>query len=589
MARNKINQISYTDDENNSLVTENSRTQRSRSLRRTENNDRGSICWKYFEPKVPKEGKVTKCTINGCNAEYIWYGSTTNLLRHLRIKHSIPSTKDIQPSLTNNNFKAVEVLPAIKFIVSSVSPFSIVDHLKSSGLVDQPIAPSIIKEQIDKIEDRLFSQLKPKIQQAESVMLSVREFNHKRFLIITYERLTEDFEFRKILLYVHELQSTLKRFLGYYLDKLDVWELTNLKFISLNLNYDFLYYLDFHARENIIICMSGGNSDDLIRYSLKRWASHDQKISNITTAIMNVIDKYHSIVEFLGDNRVQSIMQSAKKMNCTCNYHKIEFLTLIIPFKQLINHYSNNDDDFIRENINQFKALLLDQLPFSIFPKLLQLFKPLEHIKVVTMRNLRDMLFNAFNMLNEILLSMRFTAFLIEVSEYDILKSFLTFLIYSYLNLHQRVGLFLDPYSKSIFIKDQEVRKLVLDECQDYYSEIANSSGINSTKIMEGLAKEEIEYYISRSQLTYNENDDLCKWWKISKNTYPGLATLAIKYLPLLKLDDEVPLENLNEFINAYQNNEILLRVDVAVIQYTITKHVNMYHVFSSKGSFVIQ
>ncbi|RIB12686.1 hypothetical protein C2G38_2199989 [Gigaspora rosea] len=569
MARNKINQISYTDDENSSSVTESSRTQRSRSRQRSENNNRGSICWKYFEPKVPKEGKVTKCTINGCNAEYIWHGSTTNLLRHLRIKHSIPFTKDIQPSLTNNKFRTFEVLPAIQFIVYSVSPFSIVDHLKSSGLVNQPITPRIIKEQIDKIEVRLFSQLKPKIQQAKSVMLSIREFNHKRFLIIIYEWLTENFEFRKIFLHVYELQSTPKGLIGDCLDNLDVWELTNLKFISLNLNYDFLYYLDFHAREDMIICVNGGNSDDLIRYSLKRWADEnkdDQKMSKITTAIMNFIDKYHSIVEFLGDNRMPRIMQNAKKVSCTCNYHKIEFLTLIkLPFKQLINHYSNNDDDFIRENIYQFKTLLLDQLPFSIFPKLLQLFKPLEHIKVVTMRNLRDMLVNAFNILNEILI-MQFNAFnfLNEtpyISEYEILKSFLRFLINSYLNFHQRVGLFLDPYSKSIFINDREVRKLVLDECQDYYSEISNSSGINSTKTMEGLANEEIEYYISRSQLTYNENDDLCKWWQISKNTYPGLATLAIKYLPLLKLDDEVPLENLNEFINAYQNNEIVDKI----------------------------
>ncbi|KAF0504370.1 hypothetical protein F8M41_019546 [Gigaspora margarita] len=547
MTRNRINQISYTDDENNSLVTESSRSQ---SNRRTENNDRGSICWKYFEPKVPKEGNFVKCTVNECNAGYKWTGSTTNLLRHLRTKHNISSTKDIQPSLTKNKVKTSKVLPAIKFIVSSVSPFSIVDHLKSSGLVDQQITSSIIEKQINKVGNRLFSQLKPTIQQAKSVMLSVREFNNKRFLIITYEWLTEDFEFRKIFLHVYELQSTLKGFLGGCLDNLDVWEITNLKFISLNLTYNFLYYLDFHARKDIIICISEGNSDDLISYSLKRWAdenNYDQEMSNITTAIMNVIDKYHLIVEFFGDNSMQRIMQDTKKISCTCNYHKIEFLTLIEQtFKQLINNYSNNDDYFIRENIYQFKILLLDKLPFSMLPKLLQLFKPLEHIKVVTMRNLRDMLVNAFNIFN-------------EVSPFSMPIDLL--------------GLFLDPHSKSIFINDQEFIKLVLDECKDYYSEIANSSGINSTKTMEGLANEEIKYYISRSQLTYNENDDLCKWWQMSKNIYPGLATLAIKYLPLLKLDDEVPLENLDKFMDVYQTNETIDKM--AFLKYNM-KYTNL-------------
>ncbi|CAG8730358.1 12937_t:CDS:1, partial [Gigaspora rosea] len=119
----------------------------------------------------------------------------------------------------------------------------------------------------------------------------------------------------------------------------------------------------------------------------------------------------------------------------------------------------------------------------------------------------------------------------------------------------------------------QEFIKLVLDECKDYYSEISNSSGINSTKTMEGLANEEIEYYISRSQLTYNENEDLCKWWQMSKNIYPGLATLAIKYLPLLKLDDEVPLENLDKFMDVYQNNETINKI--AFLKYNM-KYINL-------------
>ncbi|CAG8641835.1 21181_t:CDS:2, partial [Dentiscutata erythropus] len=558
-------QISDSNNENNLLVAENSLAQQSRQ--RFENNDRKSICWEYFEPfKVPKRGEITKCTIDGCNTKYLWRGSTSNLVGHLKTKHGIISTTTIQPPLTNNNSRNLELevnLPVIKFIVSSVLPLNIVDNLKSSGLVNQQITSNIIEKQIDQVYDRLFSQLKSKIQQAKSVMLSISN-NYHDYITITYDWLTENFEFRKILLHVNKLDSLNGDTLAHaILEALIKWELTNLKFISCNLiEYDFIdnYYMyDVNGKnEDISICMIGGSGDDLIRHSLKRWAeenSNTQEMSNIITAVVNAIDKFCSVIEFLKDNRVQRIIngvQIAEKISCDCNYHKIEFLTLIMkPFKQLINNYSNSNDNFIRENVGKFKNLLLDKLPFSIFfPELLRLFKPLEHIKVVTMRKLRDMLVNASNIFNEIsqyVVTMTYQHYW----ELEILKSFLKFLINSYLDIHQKIGLFLDPHSKSIFINDEDVKKLVLDECQDYYSKTDNNS-------MQDLANEELERYNKLSQVIIKENDP-CEWWQKSKHLYPGLATLAIKYLPLLKLDDEeVPLKNPDKFIDVYKNDEII-------------------------------
>ncbi|CAG8734845.1 17049_t:CDS:2, partial [Racocetra fulgida] len=246
------------------------------------------------------------------------------------------------------------------------------------------------------------------------------------------------------------------------------------------------------------------SGDDLIRHILERWAENTnaQEISNIITAVMNVAQKLCSVV------------------------------------------------DFIRDKIDQLKGLLLDQLPFSIFPKLLQLFKPLEHVKIVTMRNIRDMLVAAFKLLDEI----PPWIWTIYYLEHLAFKSFLEFLIYSYLNLYQKVGMFLDPNAKPIFIDDEAVKRLVLDECQDYYSKIDNSFGNNSNEAIQYLANDELERYKNLPAIFFSENDDLCKWWQNSKSRFPGLATLAIKYLPLLGLDNDLPLENLDKFIEVYDD-----------------------------------
>ncbi|CAG8728018.1 25947_t:CDS:1, partial [Gigaspora rosea] len=406
-------QVSDSNYENNLLIAEISGAQQ--SSQHSEKNDKRSICWKYFEPfKVPKRGEATKCTIDGCNTKYIWRGSTSNLVGHLKTKHGIAPTTVIQSSLTNNNLKNFELkvnLPVIKFIVSSGLPFNIVDNLKSSGLVNQQITSSTIGKQIDKAYDRLFSQLKSKVQQANSVMISIN-FNYD--IMITYDWLTDDFEFRKILLHIIDLDYFLNNntFNGDINKGLDKWELTNLKFISCSPHYLYRYEDRLMLKgknEDIVICANGGSGDDLIKYSLNKWAKENNyihEISNIITAIINGFDGHFWLIkDFLRDNRVQKIInngQIAEKISCNCNYHKIKFLEIIEqPFKMLINDHSSSNDKFIRLNVGRFKRLLLDKIPFSIFPKLLRLFKPLEHVKVITMKKLRDMLINAFNILNE--------------------------------------------------------------------------------------------------------------------------------------------------------------------------------------------
>ncbi|CAG8682012.1 3780_t:CDS:1, partial [Gigaspora margarita] len=171
-------QASNLNDNGNNLITISSSEAQPTKRQRLENNDKESICWKYFEPfKVPREnGTITKCTISGCTTRYIWCGSTSNLVSHLKKKHNITKSSTPLSSTTSTvnsiNSEPEINLPLLKFIVSSGAPFSIVDNLKSAGFVNPVIELStsnIIEDQINKAYDRLFLQLKLKAQQETSI------------------------------------------------------------------------------------------------------------------------------------------------------------------------------------------------------------------------------------------------------------------------------------------------------------------------------------------------------------------------------------------------------------------------------------
>ncbi|CAG8810353.1 35675_t:CDS:1, partial [Racocetra persica] len=143
-------------NEENLLVDNNGgRSKRQHS----ETNDKESICWKYFEPfQVPRENGIeTKCTIPGCTTKYMWCGSTSNLIKHLRTKHGIikssSSTLTSTTSTTNlvNSELKINISLIKLFISSSGVPLSFIDNLKSAGFINPQYElpnSNILKKQI---------------------------------------------------------------------------------------------------------------------------------------------------------------------------------------------------------------------------------------------------------------------------------------------------------------------------------------------------------------------------------------------------------------------------------------------------------
>ncbi|KAF0425096.1 zinc finger bed domain-containing protein 4-like [Gigaspora margarita] len=606
MAGYKRNQDSFqasnlNDNGNNSIATNNSEAQ-PKKRRHLENNDKESICWKYFEPfKVPSEnGTITKCTISGCTTRYIWCGSTSNLVGHLKKKHGITksSTSSTTSTVNSINSEPEINLPLLKFIVSSGAPFSIVDNLKSAGFVNPIIELStsnIIEDQINKAYNRLFPQLKLKAQQETSITVSIHETDarfSKSYIVITCNWLTKDFELHKILLLANEWYSDMEEnndFFGDTINALEKWELTNLKFYSDYGNFgwfDFDPFTDFEDNyHNLIpLCMNKysyfNDLFNLIQRTLKLWARENvytQEMFGIIKAIKNATDNLCDVIRFLTNDTVKREIQNMQiafnypTINCdVCIYHKIAFIKLMEkPFMQLVNNYDSYEVAIIREKGKCFKELKLDSLPFDIFPKLLQLFKPLENITCrchnISTKEYTDLVdkivMNADNMFKELQFS--------DNLEHKILKSFLTSFPL-YIDLYaKKLALFLDPRSNPDKISTIII-KCALEKCKSYYLKNIFSDDLDKSI---QAANKELKCYINRPQSSLDGDINPYEWWQGSKQMLPGLAALAREYLPTLTVDKEDPAKNMDKFIKIH-NQDMAGRI--AFLQYNM-KYIDLY------------
>ncbi|RIB09692.1 hypothetical protein C2G38_2044104 [Gigaspora rosea] len=250
-------------------------------------------------------------------------------------------------------------------------------------------------------------------------------------------------------------------------------------------------------------------------------------------------------------------IQNAEKINCDkfnyCIYHKIAFIKLMEkPFIQLVNNYDSYEDGIIREKGKYFKELKLDSLPFSIFPKLLQLFKPLENItcgyRNISTKECTDLVdkivINADNMSRELQFS--------DNLDHKILKSFLaSFPLYIDLYV-QRLALFLNPRSNPNEISTK-VKNYALIKCKGYYLKKKISGDLDKST---QAANKELECYINRPQSSLDGDINPYKWWQGSKQMLPGLAALAREYLPTLTVGKEDPIKNLGKLIRTYNNDD---------------------------------
>ncbi|KAF0520499.1 zinc finger bed domain-containing protein 4-like [Gigaspora margarita] len=509
--------------ENQSLASdsddENTRNRRSRL--RSGNNDKRSICWRYFEPfKVPRDGTTIKCAIDGCNTSYVWRGSTSNLLGHLKTNHSITKSSEhttyIRSSSNINSVNSeLEInLSLIKFIVSAGAPFSIIEYLKSAEFVNPQykLPPSnIVEEQINRAYDRLFFQLKLKAQQTKSVTLSFHlipggSIHHiKMFMGVTCHFLSENFESYRFLLCISRVtklcgdENCGRIWRNECFEALNKWGLINQKFISIG---------------SSTIGILKGLSEKLCQ----------NYIQNFIPLIYEEKDE----VQYDINKLIQMCLQGWTEKN---------------NGSQGMLKY--NKDDICFNSVTEEQALELAN----------------------------NVMINSDNIMKEI-------SQFIDL-EHEVLKSFLNSIPLNFQKtgiLTKELILFLDPRIKSNHFS-YAIKRYVQAECQIYYSKMLNRADaqaeaavlIQNAQVVQSiaditqsevqniattLAYEEVENYIDYPDLLLNENTNIFKWWQDSKDSFPGLAAIAREYLsiPLEELEDIDQLKNIEILENTYQD-----------------------------------
>ncbi|KAF0425094.1 hypothetical protein F8M41_006400 [Gigaspora margarita] len=241
------------------------------------------------------------------------------------------------------------------------------------------------------------------------------------------------------------------------------------------------------------------------------------------------------------------------------------------PFIQLVDKYDSYEVAIIREKGKYFKELKLNSLPFSIFHKLLQLFKPLENItcsyRDICMEECTDLIDKINNKADDIFRELRFS----DNLEHKILKSFLvSFPLYIDLYAKQ-LALFLDPRPNLDEIST-EVRKYALIKCKAYYFKNIFSDDLDESI---QAANKELECYINRPKSPLDGNINPYEWWQGSKQMLPGLVALAREYLPTLTVDEEDPIKNLDKLVTAYNNDDDMAE-KIAFLQYNM-KYIDLY------------
>ncbi|RIB04201.1 hypothetical protein C2G38_2223009 [Gigaspora rosea] len=577
---------------------------------RLEDDDKESICWKYFE--VPKEyGAITKCTIPGCTKQYKWCGSTSNLVGHLKTKHDI--TKDsIHITSTNDSEPEANLVGHLKTkheIINSSIPLTLTGSFKSEiclrligiivsfgefSIVDNLPTSNIIKEQINKAYNNSFLQLKSKAQQEKTTIISVNKIiiADKSYVIITCCWLTENFEFHKILLLAKEWYSHTNKnedIYGDIIKALEKWKLTNVKFyIYDNISYvDFfgrLYYRDKQKYRNLIpnVLKRRKNREKdyfndleyLIHSSLEKWTRENvntQGMYDTIKVIRNAVIEIYNVVNFLKNKDVQQEIENMKKKQmfsdstindirnaeeirtCSksrCTYHNIAFLKLMEePFIQLV---SNNRNAFIREQVireqgKRYRELMLDSLPFSIFSIFSILLHVFKPLKHKTCSC--DTVISTeeyMDLVDEIVFNADNMLRNLP-SNNDLEYKIIKSLLISIPSYN---GLLIEQLA--LFLdhhsKPDEISG-VIKKCARKNSQAHYLKNICSDNLYKSIdaANNELEYYIKRPPLPLDCNINSYKWWEGSKHMLPGLAALARECLPTLTTDRDDSIKILDK------------------------------------------
>lgn len=177
-----------------------------------------AACHDYFVAIQVGGVLYDKCNVlsNGmtCTTKFIKHGSTTRMNEHLRKHHN-----KTEFSYTAKNKKEIsdQVKLLVHFIVSSSSPFSIVENEYFQSLMSSKLIPfnlpsrKVLKEMLISVYDEIFNDIKNKLAKVNYLAATTdgwsANFQKKSYLGLTIHFLDECFESNSISLGIHQLNS----------------------------------------------------------------------------------------------------------------------------------------------------------------------------------------------------------------------------------------------------------------------------------------------------------------------------------------------------------------------------------------------
>jgi|GEM_PF-1403063 len=575
-----------------STSTSNLKSVKKRKGRRPE-----SFVWRFFKKykctilspnNQEEEVEKAQCSFEGCDTEYLWSGSTSNLINHLRDTHHVTkeSLADNPVKVHQQTIQQVMIKPhssyvqkklthqVVRYIVSRTQPIHLVEIddfkllLKSFDSRFKMPCVSTIKTIIFDTYTLATKQIIDLISKtSDTVSLTLDIWSsraHDSYLGITCHWLTDSFELHEIVLEIGELDDHCAS---------DIVESVNSVLDKFNINYQKIFSITTDNGANVKSAIQQMGITNV------KCAGHTLQLSvNLgLKQVDGLISKCKSLVSILSKEKKRKQLREAQlqitpglkepldvikdvdtRWNST--FYSIERLVYLRPaIMQLYSTLNNHTLREVRRGAETMSSFLLSEEEFEVLGELIVILSPFDEATEFLSGSKYPTLGFMTPMLEE--LARRLKYFTGQNDEAIFVKDTILDNLIERWGDPSEVGLccsFLDRRFKQLNFCTSDLRRTTIQVMRRQFNEMnstqttndntapTNNNNTTSTshqrkkpKIAaffsysrtENVAPDEFDRYCELPEISLEEESCPLAWWRQHKALFPTLAILARRYL----------------------------------------------------------
>ncbi|CAG8786659.1 8717_t:CDS:2, partial [Gigaspora rosea] len=346
-----------------------------------------SFVWRFFKKYKctilspnNQEKKVEKaqCSFEGCDTEYLWSGSTSNLINHLRDTHHVTkeSLADNPVKVHQQTIQQVMIKPhssyvqkklthqVVRYIVSRTQPIHLVEIddfkllLKSFDSRFKMPCVSTIKTIIFDTYTLATKQIIDLISKtSDTVSLTLDIWSsraHDSYLGITCHWLTDSFELHEIVLEIGELDDHCAS---------DIVESVNSVLDKFNINYQKIFSITTDNGANVKSAIQQMGITNV------KCAGHTLQLSQLREAQLQITSGLKEPLDVIKDVDT--------RWNST--FYSIERLVYLRPaIMQLYSTLNNHTLREVRRGAETISSFLLSEEEFEVLGELIVILSPFD-------------------------------------------------------------------------------------------------------------------------------------------------------------------------------------------------------------------